>query len=201
MVKRTLFGALFVVVILIAVSFTFFVVTNRSKTTSDNSHSTELQTREFLSKEFTFKYSAEDLKPEILTDIDIKDGFVFRAKGNNIDKPILITVRTEDATKSVKAATVLKKDILEMLLDNARKLYPGRYGSFKELSSKNTLIGNKDGREFVFTYKNKEGTVITQYLYLVTNNQKIYYIVFQNIQPNHFQSILQGIINSITFIS
>jgi hypothetical protein len=108
-----------------------------------------------------------------LTDQDKKDNFIFWAN-QPVDQPIFqTTVRYEDGI--AKAASVAKKEPMDMLVENLRRTYPTRFPSFTEVSSRRYNQDGHQAAELIFTYKKGSMAIKQRFgLYLKDSNTAVY---------------------------
>jgi hypothetical protein len=172
------------------------------KTDQPNADPAELDSRTFIDTKTGVKFSYSSLiQPVTLSNQDITEGFIFRGQDSSTDKnrPYLISIRSEEAASSRKAAAVTKQPILDMLLDNARKTYPARYKGFKEIASRTIQLAfNQEAKELIFTYQS-QARLAKQGLIVLETQSRLVYLSFQaydddynNLDLERFKRIQQS---------
>lgn len=140
----------------------------------------------------------EVLKNEQLTDQDRKDKFVLRLTRSS--PPIIVTVRYEDNIRSVVSAT--KQSQLDLLTDSLLKSYPDRYPNFKLIEKNDILVGGKNSKEFIFTYKSPSDITARQRFIIISKTQDIAVYISMQSQETEYEinnkTYFEDIIKSIS---
>lgn len=118
-----------------------------------------------------FRYSNKLIGTRAYDENDGRDKILYRLKnGEKIDNPILVTVKYEDGLR--KVSSVLRYDILDILLDNADKLFAKQYIKYtKESERKFTRSDDRKAAELTFTYLSPLGYFIKQRMVIIMRDE------------------------------
>ena len=132
------------------------------------------------------RYSSK-LEQIPLTKADKQDKFLLRLKDSTgkADK-MLITVRYEDG---LHALAIAKRNLRDMLLENASRIYPGRFPDYHELNRRSFTQHGHDAGELFFTYTGPNGQAIRQRFMVVTRNDDQAIYLSAQAQKNDFDRL------------
>lgn len=123
----------------------------------------------------SFEYPSV-IRPNILTDSEKNDKFLFRAKEvqDTNTPPMLVTLRHEDGLRAPAALT--HQELIDMLLGNIDKAYPQRFPGYEALSTHKFEQDGHKAAELFFTYDSPSGGKIKQRLLIadIDGNRVIY---------------------------
>lgn len=149
----------------------------------------------------TFRYSNKLVGQRAYDEKDTQDKILYRLKnGEKIPDPILVTVKYENGLR--KVSSVLRYDIIDILLDNADKLFAKQYIKYtKESERKFTTAGGRKAAELVFSYLSPLGYFIQQRMVIVMRDEDVaLYIsaqtgqkVFDAMNKQYFEKIFTSI--------
>lgn len=119
----------------------------------------------------SFNYSSQLYGKRAYGEEDVSDKILFRLKnGEKIDAPILITLKHENSLR--KISSILRYDIIDILLDNADKLFTKQYIKYeKNTERKFTTKDGHKAAEVTFTYLSQLGYFIKQRFLIVMRDE------------------------------
>ncbi len=149
----------------------------------------------------SFRYSNKLVGQRAYDEKDVRDKILYRLKnGEKISEPILITVKHENSLR--KVSSVLRYDIIDILLDNADKLFAKQYIKYtKESERKFRIVGDRKAAELTFSYLSPLGYFIKSRMVIVMRDEdEALYIsaqtgqkVFDAMNKKYFEKIFTSI--------
>lgn len=134
------------------------------------------------------RYSTKLEVEKATTERDREDKILFRIKragsGTNSrvreiePDPVLVTVRYEDDLR--KVSNTLRKDLLDILVDNSEKVFAQEYIKFEKVSEKKFEHRGRRAAEIVFTYLSPYGKFVKQrFMILIRDENTAFYLSAQ----------------------
>ncbi|MDP2630647.1 MAG: hypothetical protein Q8P56_04520 [Candidatus Uhrbacteria bacterium] len=119
----------------------------------------------------SFRYSNKLVGQRAYDEKDKQDKIIYRLKnGEKISEPILVTVKYENGLR--KVSSVLRYDIVDILLDNADKLFAKQYIKYaKESERKFTTDSGNKAAELTFSYLSPLGYFIKSRMVIVMRDE------------------------------
>lgn len=132
-----------------------------------------------------FKYSGDLIGKRAYDEKDVADKIVYRIKnGEKVDAPILVTVKWETGLR--KVSSVLRYDILDILLDGADKAFAKQYIKYEKKSERKFDRDGRKAAEIEFEYLSPLGQFIRQrMMILMKDEDAAVYIVAQTRQKEY----------------
>ncbi len=144
----------------------------------------------------SFRYSNKLIGQRAYEPQDVQDKILYRLKnGEKVDEPILVTVKYENGLR--KVSSVLRYDIIDILLDNADKLFAKQYIKYEKVSERKFEYKGHKAAEVYFTYLSPLGYFIKNRFYILLRDEDTsVYIsaqtgdkVFDTINKHYFNQI------------
>lgn len=166
-------------------------------------HTAGSQERTFVSDSVGLAFTHSDrIEAQTLSETEKTDKkLLFRGapKDNSIDQPYLIQCWYED--KFRLAASLTKKEPLELLLENQKNSFPKLYPQYRELSLQRTERNGRKAAEIFFTYQNTQRVIVKQRLLVVLKDDDTAVYVsaqareadFELVNRRYFQAIFASI--------
>lgn len=132
-----------------------------------------------------FKYSSDLIGKRAYDEKDTADKIVYRIKnGEKVDTPILVTVKWEKGLR--KVSSVLRYDILDILLDGADKAFAKQYIKYEKKSERKFDWQGRKAAEIEFEYLSPLGQFIRQrMMILMKDEDAAVYIAAQTRQKEY----------------
>ena len=91
----------------------------------------------------------------------------------------LLTVRYESGLAT--QANISKRTMLEHIQAEIMQFFPVKYGQYKSISLKKTMVNNHESIEHIFSYKTQDGKPVKAKLVAVPyDNDSAYYLILQS---------------------
>lgn len=117
-----------------------------------------------------FKYSGDLVGKRAYDEKDAADKIVYRIKnGEKVDAPILVTVKWETGLR--KVSSVLRYDILDILLDGADKAFAKQYIKYEKKSERKFERDGRKAAEIEFEYLSPLGQFIRQRMMIMMKDE------------------------------
>lgn len=148
-----------------------------------------------------FRYSSKLMGQRAYGADDTHDKIIYRLKnGEKVPEPILITVKYENGLR--KVSSMLRYDIIDILLDNTDKVFAKQYIKYtKESERKFTTREGRKAAELRFSYLSPLGYFIqSRMLILMRDEDMALYITaqtgdkaFETVNKKYFEKIFTSI--------
>ncbi len=132
---------------------------------------------------------------------DARAKIIFRATESEKEAgtPFLITIRYEEGLR--KVSSMLRYDILDILKDNADKLFPSQYPKLEKIDDTKYRIDDKRAAQTTFTYLSPLGEKIKQrFIILMRDEDMAAYITlqakekdFEGLHKKYFTNIISSV--------
>jgi len=149
----------------------------------------------------SFRYSNKLVGERAYEKKDTADKIVYRVKnGEKVPEPLLVTMKYENGLR--KVSSILRYDIIDILLDNADKLFAKEYIKYtKESERKFTTQDGKKAAELKFTYLSPLGYFIeSRMMILMRDEDMAVYVTaqspqkaFENVNKRYFEKIFTSL--------
>ncbi|MBI4600023.1 hypothetical protein HY732_03810 [Candidatus Uhrbacteria bacterium] len=141
-----------------------------------------LRTTEYTDSDtgVSVRYSTRLVAEKATAARDITDKIVFRIRERRDDKEgdILVTVRYEDDLR--KVSNTLRRDLLDILLENSEKVFVQEYIKYEKVSQRTFQHKGRRAAEIVFSYLSPYGKFVTQrFLILIRDENTAFYLSAQ----------------------
>lgn len=139
------------------------------------------------------RYSTKLEVEKATAERDRRDKIVFRVKvrgaqgsgsgtdfavAKTVPDPLLITVRYEDDLR--KVSNTLRKDLLDILVDNSEKVFAQEYIKYEKVSQRAFEHKGRRAAEIVFTYLSPYGKFVKQrFMILIRDENTAFYLSAQ----------------------
>lgn len=123
-----------------------------------------------------------------LTATDTKDGIMLRLQRQA--PATLVTVKLEKGLGTV--VSLAKKSPVEVLLENAKRAYPGRYQDFQLHSESRLQVDGRQAADMVFRYKGPSGDIVRQALRIVEVSSDTAVLVAIQVRDSEFEALYES---------
>ena len=179
-VSRKQLIAIVAAILILGGALLVWMVTNSKDSPGQNSSkiSAEITSFEDEQQGISFEYVSQHLAPKALSEQDKKDNIIASFNGGG-GVPMLVTVQYEEGLS--KVSNILKREPIDIVLENSAKVLPQKYPDYKKESERKFEYNGKQAAEIIFTYTGNNEEKIKQKLFILLKDRNTaFYMLAQS---------------------